>query len=202
MFFLSLLGVLTVALAILAVMAMSLPPVQLTPAERGTERRFDVPFRLVGQDGEALTEQSFLGKPSLYFFGFTHCPDICPTTLGALTQWLNALGDDAKRFNVLFVSVDPERDTPASLKDYMTMFHPQMRAATGTPEEIAAMAKTFMVYYAKVPVKAGEDPKEYMVNHSSMILLADAKGVFKGTLDAHDPDEKAIGKLKALLNGQ
>lgn len=160
---------------------------------------FTQPFNLTNQNGEIVTQATFLGKPTLYFFGFTHCPDICPTTLGALTSWLNTLGPDAAKLNILFVSIDPERDTPATLKEYITMFHPQISAATGTPGELKAMAKQFMVYYAKVPAKAGENPANYMMSHSSGILMADKNGTFKGMLDAHDPDAEALAKLRELI---
>lgn len=168
--------------------AASTPPVTFTQ-----------PFTLTSHNGAVINEKTMLGKPSLYFFGFTHCPDICPTTLGALTNWLNQIGDDSQKFNVLFVSVDPERDTPESLKAYTSSFHPQITGATGTPQQLETMAKNFMVYYAKVPVKEGENPKNYMMSHSSMILLADKNGTFQGTLDAHDPDAEALTKLRELL---
>ncbi len=198
----TLLAVLTGILAALAVYLFTATPHSFTPnlpASSGTQTTFTQPFTLVDQNGETVTEQTYLGKPTLWFFGFTHCPDVCPTTLGALTNWLNALGTDAAKFNVVFVSVDPERDTPAKLKEYITAFHPQVSAATGTEEQLKTMTKQFMIYYAKVPVKEGENPANYMVSHSSGILMADANGTFKGMLDAHDPDEEAIAKLRELL---
>ena len=171
-------------------------------ATQTSQTIFNRPFTLTGQDGQPVTEKTMLGKPSLYFFGFTHCPDICPTTLGAITGWLNQLGPDAKNLNVLFVSVDPARDTPASLKTYTHGFHPQITGATGTDAQLQAMAKQFMVYYAKVPVKPGENPDNYMVSHSSMIIMADKSGTFMGTLDAHDQDTEALTKLRSLINNE
>lgn len=197
----------TIALTCLALsmagylfVAMSRPPAPATPPASTAAISFNKPFTLTNHNGQTVTQATYLGKPTLYFFGFTHCPDICPSTLGAITSWLNDLGADAGKFNILFVSVDPERDTPETLKAYLTMFHPAITAATGTPAQIEDITRTFMVYYAKVPVKPGEDPKDYMINHSSMILLADAEGNFKGSLDAHDPDIKALGKLRALIH--
>lgn len=196
------LAVLTGILIALAAYLFTATPRSFTPslpASSGSQTSFTKPFTLVNQNGETVTEQTYLGKPTLWFFGFTHCPDVCPTTLGSLTNWLNQLGDDAKKLNVVFVSVDPDRDSPANLKSYITAFHPQVSAATGTEEQLQAMTKQFMVYYAKVPVKQGEDPANYMVSHSSGILMADASGTFKGMLDAHDPDTEALEKLRNLI---
>jgi protein SCO1/2 len=164
-----------------------------------SQTSFTQPFTLLGSNGEVITEKTFLGKPTLYFFGFTHCPDICPTTLGAVTNWLNELGPDAKKLNVLFVSIDPARDTPAILNTYISGFHPVIRAATGTDTQLQAATKQFMVYYARVPTKPGENPDDYMMSHSSGILMADKSGTFKGMLDAHDPDPEALAKLRTLL---
>ena len=197
-----LLAVLTTLLIALTVYLFTATPQSFTPAlpaSSGTQTTFTQPFTLTGHNGETVTEKTYLGKPTLWFFGFTHCPDVCPTTLGALTNWLNDLGPDARKLNVVFVSVDPARDTPAKLKEYITAFHPQVTAATGTEEQLRSMTKQFMVYYAKVPVKEGENPANYMMSHSSGILMADAQGTFKGMLDAHDPDAEAVTKLKALL---
>ncbi|RYG57927.1 MAG: SCO family protein [Alphaproteobacteria bacterium] len=198
----TILAVLTGILVALAAYLFTATPRSFSPslpASSGTQTRFTQPFTLVNHNGDTVTEQTYLGKPTLWFFGFTHCPDVCPTTLGALTGWLNQLGDDAQKFNVVFVSVDPERDTPASLKDYIAMFHPQVTAATGTEEQLQGMTKQFMVYYAKVPVKEGQNPADYLVSHSSGILMADATGTFKGMLDAHDPDAEALEKLRSLI---
>ncbi len=194
--------VLAIVTALLAGVAFYLSrqslPAATAVASAGPDIHFTQPFTLTDMHGKPVTETTFLGKPTLYFFGFTHCPDVCPTTLGALAGWLKELGDnDAAKLNVVFVSVDPARDTPETLRDYVTAFHPQMIGVTGTEEQLQAVAKQFMVYYAKVPNSA--DPADYTMNHSSMILMADAKGTFKGTLDAHDPQAEALQKLKALV---
>ncbi|TKW60317.1 MAG: SCO family protein [Blastochloris viridis] len=174
-----------------------LPPV-LPQASHSADIHFTQPFTLTNMHSQTVTEKTFLGKPTLYFFGFTHCPDVCPTTLGAMAGWLKQLGDaQAAKLNVVFVSVDPSRDTPETLREYVTAFHPHIIGVTGTDEELKAVAKQFMVYYAKVPNSS--DPNDYTMNHSSMILLADRNGTFVGTLDAHDPQAKAITTLKNLL---
>lgn len=192
-------------LLVLTVILMSLAGylyVLTNSPQSSAQTSFNQPFTLTNQDGITVTEKTFLGKPTLYFFGFTHCPDICPTTLGTLTNWLNSLGEDASKLNVVFVSVDPERDTPASLKTYISNFHPQITAATGSLEQLNAMAKIFMVYFAKVPPSPGQDPSNYMVSHSSGILMADSNGIFQGMLDSHDPDATAIESLKKLLKAR
>jgi len=193
---------LAVLTALLAGLAFSLSRQPLPPllpqASQGAAIHFTQPFTLTDMHGQTVNETTFLGKPTLYFFGFTHCPDVCPTTLGALAAWLKELGDaDAAKLNVVFVSVDPSRDTPETLRDYVTAFHPQIVGVTGTEEELKAVAKQFMVYYAKVPNSS--DPKDYTMNHSSMILMADGNGTFVDTLDAHDPQAEALSKLKALV---
>lgn len=193
---------LAVVTALLAGMAFYLSrhpvPAALPVASSGPEIRFTQPFTLTDMHGKPVNERTFLDKPTLYFFGFTHCPDVCPTTLGALAGWLTELGDaDAAKLNVVFVSVDPTRDTPETLREYVTAFHPQMIGVTGTEDELKAVAKQFMVYYAKVP--NGSNAADYTMNHSSMILMTDANGTFKGTLDAHDPQAEAVAKLKHLL---
>lgn len=198
-------AILAVVTALFAALAAYLFVVTPAPqggsyaAASGHQTQFTKPFTLTDMNGAPVTEKTYLGKPTLWFFGFTHCPDICPTTLGALTNWLNQLGPDAAKLNVVFVSIDPARDTPANLKQYVTSFHPHITAATGTEEQLQSMTKQFMVYYAKVPVKPGEDPNNYMMSHSSGILMADKDGIFKGMLDAHDADTDALAKLKSLI---
>jgi protein SCO1 len=165
-----------------------------------TTVQFTKPFTLTDMNGNTVTETTYLGKPTLWFFGFTHCPDICPTTLGTLAGWLEQLGPDAAKLNVVFVSIDPARDTPENLKQYVTSFHPGITAATGTEDQLRTMTGNFMVYYAKVAPKPGEDADNYMMNHSTGILMADANGTFKGMLDAHDPDDIALCDLRKLIN--
>jgi protein SCO1 len=191
---------LAVVTALLAGVAFYLSRQALPPAgsvvSTGADISFTQPFQLTDMYGKAVNETTFLGKPTLYFFGFTHCPDICPTTLGALAGWLKELGDaEAAKLNVVFVSVDPARDTPETLREYVTAFHPQLVGVTGTEDQLKAVARQFMVYYAKVP----QEGADYTMNHSSMILMADVKGTFKGTLDAHDPQADAVAKLKDFV---
>ena len=133
------------------------------------------PFELVDQRGQPITEQDFKGKPYLVFFGFTHCPDVCPTTLFEVSEVLRTLGPDANRAAALFVTVDPERDTPSAMNDYLSSFDPRLRGATGSPEQIAAVEKTFRVYSKKVPNAKGDG---YTMDHTSLVYLMDKNGGF------------------------
>lgn len=133
------------------------------------------PFSLVDQTGKPVTEADLKGKPSLMFFGFTHCPDICPTALFDMTQVYKALGRDGDKVQAYFVSVDPERDTPEVLKSYVENFSPDLVGLTGTPEQVAAVAKVYRVYYAK---SGKTDTPDYLVDHSSIIYLMDPQGRF------------------------
>src|SRR5712671_5235301 len=108
------------------------------------------PFRLTDQNGKTITDQDLKGHPFLVFFGFTHCPDVCPTTLFEVSEILRALGPDADRTRALFITVDPERDTPAVIKDYLSSFDPHLSGLTGDPAAIAAVAKAYRVYFKKV----------------------------------------------------
>jgi protein SCO1/2 len=119
------------------------------------------PFRLVDQNGRAVTEKEFRGKPTAWFFGFRNCPDVCPTTVADLSQVLDRHSPDADKLNVVFVTVDPERDTPEVLRQYLASFHPRIVGLIGSPEEIAAMAKGHFVHQAKVPMKDGRYTMEH-----------------------------------------
>ena len=156
------------------------------------------PFSMLNQDGQTVTEQTFLGKPSLFFFGYTHCPDICPTTLGKITAWLHDMGPDAQNLNVVFVTVDPARDTPEAMKNYLSAFSPQITGLIGNPKPLRQLAKEYMVYYAKVPEKNGD----YSMNHSAMIIMVGPHGAFKGAISQSDSDEAAMSKIRALLQQQ
>ncbi|MFT4255215.1 MAG: SCO family protein [Caulobacter sp.] len=155
------------------------------------------PFNLVDMDGKPVTEKSLLGKPTAIFFGFTYCPEVCPTTMADMTAWLKALGPDADKLNVVFVSVDPERDTPEQLKLYLSNFDHRIQGFTGTPDEIARTAKAYRVYYKKVPQEGGE----YTIDHSSAIYLFDAKGRFVEPIAYQSPPDRAEAQLRRLLAG-
>ena len=168
------------------------PPVTSTgvPAVGG-------PFSLVNHRGERVTQETFKGKPTAYFFGFTHCPEVCPTTLFEMSQHLKDLGPDADRLNVVFVTVDPERDTPELLKTYRESFDPRIVALTGTPEEMAAAAKAFRISYRKVPTEG----VDYTMEHTASVIVTDAGGGFVSLIDYHEDDSTALLKLRRAIRG-
>lgn len=156
---------------------------------------YATPFTLVDQDGEKVTEADFLGKPSAWFYGFTQCPDVCPTTLSEMSALLEALGPDADRLQVVFVSVDPERDDVATMKDYVDYFDDRIVGLTGTVEDVSSMAKARYIFFEKVPLEGGD----YTMEHSASVHLADADGAFFGTLDGEEPFETRLQKLRRLI---
>jgi protein SCO1/2 len=163
---------------------------QVIPPLRGTG--IGGPFTLTDQNGKTVTDADFRGKYMLIYFGYTYCPDMCPTGLQSMAHALDDLGPDAKKVAPLFITIDPARDTPAKMKQYAANFHPDIIGLTGTPEQIAAVAKAYQVYYAK-----GEqvDEHDYIMDHSSLIYLMRPDGSFVTTFD-EEVDPAAI--VKAL----
>jgi protein SCO1/2 len=153
------------------------------------------PFRLTDQDGRTVTEQDFRGKPLLVFFGFTHCPEVCPTTLFELSEVLRKLGSDADRVHVAFITVDPERDTSKALKDYLSSFDPHMSGLTGDPAAIASVAKEYRVYYKKVPLDDGS----YTMDHTAIVYLMDKEGRFVSPFSLKRTAEAAADDLRRRL---
>lgn len=154
------------------------------------------PFSLVGTDGKPVTDRDFRGRYMLIFFGFTHCPDICPAELQVTAQALDQLGDKAKKVVPIFITLDPERDTPEAMANYVKSFGPNFVGLTGSPEAIAAAAKAYRVSYAKVENK--DSPGDYSVDHSALVYLMDPEGRyvthFSYGLSADQMAEK-LGKL-------
>jgi len=153
------------------------------------------PFQLVDQNGRPLTDRDMKGKPFLVFFGFTHCPDICPTTLFEVSELLTAMGKDADGVNALFITVDPERDTPAVLKDYLSSFHPRLRGATGSEQQIEQVEKAYRVYAKKVPTKDGD----YSMDHTALIYLMDKQGRFVAPFNLKRDPKDAAADLRKYL---
>ncbi|MGH1351447.1 MAG: SCO family protein [Methyloligellaceae bacterium] len=176
---------------------LAIKPSLITPSVNSLATRFGGPFVMTKHDGTTVTEKDLAGKPYAMFFGFTHCPEICPTTLNELTQTIAQLGADADKMNFVFVSVDPERDTQELLKDYMANFDKRIMGLTGTPEQTKAIAKAYSVYYAKV----GDGP-DYNMNHTASIYLMNAQGQLAGTLAHQDTDKTRLAKLKRLINNK
>jgi len=134
------------------------------------------PFTLTDQDGRTVSEKSFAGKYMLVFFGYTYCPDICPTELQVMSAALDQIGPVADRIQPIFISIDPARDTPEVLKSYVGNFGPRLIGLTGTPEQIAAVAKAYRVYYARAGNTASAT--DYLMDHSSIIYLMGPDGRF------------------------
>ena len=152
-------------------------------------------FQLTDQNGASVTDKSLKGKPTLIFFGFTHCPDVCPTSLFELSELLKAMGKDADRVNAYFISVDPERDTPAAMKDYLSSFDPHLRGLTGDPDAVAKALSAYRVYAKKVPLKDGD----YTMDHTALIYLMDRDGRFVSPFNLKRSPEEAAADLKRYL---
>ena len=152
------------------------------------------PFQLVDQDGRPVSDLDLKGHPFLVFFGFTHCPDVCPTTLFEVSEVLRALGPDADKVNALFVTVDPERDTPDKLKDYLASFDPHLRALTGQSPAIDAIAKAYRVYVKKVPQENG-----YTMDHTAIVYLMDKDGRFVAPFSLKRRPADAAADLRRYL---
>jgi protein SCO1 len=153
------------------------------------------PFSLVDQNGRTVTDKDLRGHPFLVFFGFTHCPDVCPTSLFEISEVLSKLGPDAQKVSALFVTIDPERDTPAAMKDYLASFNPRLVGLTGDPAAIAAVAKEYRVYVKKVPLDHGD----YTMDHTALVYLMDKEGRFVTPFNLKRTPEDAAADLRRYL---
>ncbi len=153
------------------------------------------PFRLTTQDGRVLSDADMKGRPFAVFFGYTFCPDVCPTTLWQLSEDLKALGKDGDRLGILFVTVDPERDTAEQLKTYLSAFDPRITGLTGERAAIDQAVRAYRVFYKKNAPPDG--PVTF--DHTAVVMLMDAGGRFVGTLDPEESREVQLKKLKNLL---
>lgn len=159
---------------------------------------FAADIRLTGHDGTPRTLADFKGKAVVVFFGFAHCPDVCPTTLAKLAGVVKALGPEGERVQVLLVTVDPERDTAEVLKQYVTAFNPTFLGLTGSTDDIARTAKDFRVIYQK---QAGSSPDNYSVDHSAGIYVFDPKGRVRLYVAGNQPGSVLEHDLRILLGG-
>ncbi|MBB6251268.1 SCO family protein [Nitrospirillum iridis] len=162
------------------------------------------PFDLVDQDGRAVTDKTYAGKTLMVMFGYTNCPDVCPTGLASMSVILDGLGADADRVQGLFITVDPARDTAAVLKDYMANFNPHIAALTGTPAQVAGAAASYKVVYRKVsadgaPLPPDAHPGEYAMEHNAAIFLMGPDGHLKSTINPFEPPTTAEGKVRHAL---
>ena len=185
------LNVVAMGAAILFVLASAAVWLSGVPAKS----KIGGPFALIDHHGRSVSERDYLGKPTLVFFGFTSCPDICPTTLFELTKQLEELGPDADHLNVVFITVDPERDTPQQLALYLSSFDPRIVGLSGARENISVAMRAYRVYARKVPLEGGD----YTMDHTAAIYMMNGKGQFAGVMDSGEPKTTARAKLRRLI---
>lgn len=158
---------------------------------------FDSPFTLTATDGSDFTQDDLKGLPSLIFFGYTFCPDVCPTTLTESTGWRAALDLTEEDLRIVFVSVDPDRDTPESIGEYLSAFSSPIVGLTGTDEQIENVKQVFSIFSEKV-----QDPgaTEYLVNHTASVLMLNKDGGFIGTISYEENTQTALSKVRRLVD--
>lgn len=154
------------------------------------------PFTLVDHSGRTVSERDFAGRPLLLYFGYSYCPDVCPTELGTIAAALDAMGPAAERVTPIFITIDPERDTPAALADYVSRFHPRMIGLTGTADQIAQAARAYRVYYAKVRPR---DATDYLMDHSSFIYFVGPDGRVRSLFRPETTPEAIAAAVAAQL---
>ena len=155
------------------------------------------PFALQDGSGKTVTDRDFRGQYMLVYFGYTFCPDVCPTTLNAVADAMDKLGPDASKVRTVFITVDPKRDTPAVVGKYAAAFGPHVVGLTGTPEEIAQVAREYRVYYAEH--RTGPGPNDYAMDHSSVLYLMDPKGAFVAPVRADQSGDQMAAALRRLM---
>lgn len=166
------------------------------PQELGLPPTFAPPFELTDHDGRPFSNRNLAGRPYLLFFGFTHCPDVCPTTLAWLSEHLTELGPIAAPLRVVFVSVDPERDRPDVLKDYLASFEDHIVGLTGTVAGLKSMTSRWGIYVRKVPLSGGD----YTIDHTASVFMVGDDGRLRGTLNIHDQTPGVnLSKLRRLV---
>lgn len=167
------------------------------PPSGGREPAFRAAFELTDHDGVIRTERDFAGRWMLIFFGFANCPDVCPTTLAEVAAVMEGLGPDAARVQPIFISIDPERDTPQALAEFVPRFHPSIIGLTGTPEQIAATAETFPIYYERI--EEASAPDGYTMGHTSHLFLFDPQGGFVASWAYGTPAEEILADLRQRI---
>lgn len=165
--------------------------------QQNSGEAYGAPFALVDNSGQPITQAAFRGQPSLLYFGYTHCPEVCPTTLFELDSWLKELGPEAKDMKAYFITIDPERDTPEVMNRYVGNFSSRITGISGPPDKVRAMAKAFNIYFRKVETDDGD----YTMDHTASIILLDRKGDFAGTIAYGESGKAALAKLKRLEAG-
>jgi len=154
------------------------------------------PFSLIDSDGQTITEAALAGRPTALFFGFTHCPEICPVSLFEVSTLMDELGAEKRDLQAFFISVDPERDTPELMGNFIAPFRDNIRGITGPLPDIEALAQSWGVYIKKVPLDDGD----YTVDHTASVILVDRKGRFRGTISYRENHQTALDKLRLLVS--
>ena len=160
-----------------------------------TEAKMVTSFELIDSNGNKITESAFVGSPTVLFFGFTHCPDVCPIALHRLSLLIENLGKDQNKLNAYFITLDPERDSWKVLNNYLSAFNNRIIGITGESKKIKALAKSWGVYSKKVPPDGGN----YTIDHTSLIFLLKSDGNFLKTIDFKDDFESSLKEIKKLL---
>jgi protein SCO1/2 len=165
---------LALAILVLGLMGLGVASFMIMSGQQGAQSiAIGGPFQLASANGGEVTDADFKGQPFLVFFGYTHCPDVCPAVLFEISQVLKAMGDD-KRIKALFITVDPERDTPAVMKEYLSSFDPRIIGLSGAPQETEAVERAYRVYARKAPGHGGD----YAMDHTAVVYLMDKQGRF------------------------
>jgi protein SCO1/2 len=168
-------------------------------ASAGSGVNIGGPFTLTDQTGAAVTDKTYDGSYRLIYFGYTFCPDACPTELGVMAQAIETMGPAGQKVQPIFITIDPDRDTVQQLKTYVPLFDKRLVGLTGTPQQIAAIAKEYKVYYAKAD-QPGVDTKSYGMNHSSFVYLMDAKGKFLTVFSSDTDSDKMAAEIRRYMD--
>ncbi|NML05621.1 SCO family protein [Sphingomonas sp. G-3-2-10] len=187
-------GVAVAAVALAAALMLRAPAGD--DASKSYSAAFGGSFTMTDQNGRTVTEKTLRGRPYAIFFGFTRCPDVCPTTLTRMAQLRKALGADGMKFDIIFVSVDPQHDTREGIREYLGLFDTPIIGLSGTAEQLAGIVKAFHVFYEKVPVEGGD----YTIDHTASIFLMDREGRFVTTIDHKEGQEVAVQKLRRVID--
>jgi protein SCO1 len=195
LFLWALVGIVALSATLLTLVGSRDEPRREGVVEPGRPMAEGADWRLLDETGSAFTPDHLRAKPTLVVFGFTHCPDVCPTSLSYVASTLQALGPQAEAVRPVFVTVDPERDTAAVMAEYTDLFDPRILGVTGAPDQVTAALKSLGVYSRKVP----QDDGGYTMDHTATMLLLDDQGRPRSTLDIHEKPEVAAGKVRLLL---
>ena len=163
--------------------------------EYSSTTKLGIPFELIDSNGNKITEKAFIGSPTVLFFGFAHCPDVCPLTLHRISLLMEKLGNKQNKLNVYFITLDPERDTWEFLNEYLTTFNDRIVGITGESKKIKALAKSWGIHSKKVSSQ-GEN---YLIDHTGLVILLDQNGNFSSTIDYKDDFESSLKAIKSIL---